>query len=161
MEVTMAIQEGKAAPAFTLLDATGKKVALKDFKGKNIIVYFYPKDDTPGWNKEAEGFRDMYGEFQKLETVILGISPDSEASHQKFIDNFKIPFPLLCDPEKKVMVKYEAFGEKKMYGKVTMGVIRSTVWVGPDGKVRKHWRKVAKAADHPAKVLELLQSATG
>ena len=91
--------------------------------------------------------------------MILGISPDSEASHQKFIDQIKIPFSLLCDPEKEVMVKYEAFGEKKMYGKVTMGVIRSTVWVGPDGKVRKHWRKVAKAAEHPAKVLEALQSA--
>ena len=161
MEVTMAIQEGKAAPAFTLPDANGKKVALKDFKGKNIIVYFYPKDNTSGWTKEAEGFRDMYGEFQKLDAVILGISPDSEASHQKFIDQLKIPFPLLCDPEKKVMTKYEAFGEKKMYGKVTMGVIRSTVWVGPDGKVKKHWRKVAKAADHPAKVLEVLQSAAG
>jgi peroxiredoxin Q/BCP len=101
----------------------------------------------------------MYGEFQKLDTVILGISPDSEASHQKFIDTLNIPFPLLCDPEKKVMTQYEAFGEKKMYGKVTMGVIRSTVWVDPDGKVRKHWRKVAKAADHPAKVLETINAA--
>ena len=104
------------------------------------------------------GFRDIYGEFQKLDTVILGISPDSEASHQKFIEKFKIPFPLLCDPNKKLMTKYEAFGEKKMYGKVTMGVIRSTVWVGPNGKVKKHWRKVAKAADHPAKVLAALQA---
>ena len=103
----------------------------------------------------------MYGEFQKLDTVILGISPDSEASHQNFIEKFKIPFPLLCDPQKKVMTTYEAFGEKKMYGKVSMGVIRSTVWVGPDGNVRKHWRKVANAADHPAKVLDLLQSAPG
>ena len=103
----------------------------------------------------------MYGEFQKLDTVILGISPDNEASHQKFIDQIKIPFPLLCDPEKKVLSQYEAFGEKKMYGKVTIGVIRSTVWVGPDGKVRKHWRKVAKAAEHPAKVLEALRSASG
>ena len=100
----------------------------------------------------------MYGEFQKRDTVIVGISPDSEASHQKFIDKIKIPFPLLCDPEKKVMTEYEAFGEKKMYGKVTRGVIRSTVWVAPDGKVKKHWRKVAKAADHPAKVLEALQA---
>jgi peroxiredoxin Q/BCP len=89
----------------------------------------------------------------------LGISPDNETSHQKFIEKNNIPFPLLCDPEKKVMAKYDAFGEKKMYGKVTMGVIRSTVWVGPDGKVRKHWKKVAKAADHPQKVLEALQAA--
>ena len=99
----------------------------------------------------------MYGEFQKLGAVILGISPDGEASHQKFIDQHDIPFTLLCDPEKKVMEKYEAFGEKKMYGKVTRGVIRSTVWVGPDGKVKKHWRKVVNAADHPAKVLAALR----
>ena len=101
----------------------------------------------------------MYGEFQKLDTVILGISPDDGASHQKFIDQYDIPFVLLCDPDKKVMEKYGAFGEKIMYGKVTKGVIRSTVWVGPDGKVKKHWRKVAKAADHPAKVLEALRNA--
>ena len=101
----------------------------------------------------------MYGEFQKLNTVIVGISPDGEASHQKFIDQNRLPFVLLCDPEKKVMEKYGAFGEKKMYGKVTQGVIRSTVWVGPDGKVRRHWPKAAKAADHPAKVLETLTAA--
>ena len=101
----------------------------------------------------------MYGEFQKLDAVILGISPDGEASHQKFIDQYDIPFTLLCDPDKKVMAKYEAFGEKKMYGKITQGVIRSTVWVGPDGKVKKHWRNVANAADHPAKVLEALRNA--
>ena len=100
----------------------------------------------------------MYGEFQKLGTVILGISPDSGASHQNFINKFDIPFQLLCDPDKQVMEKYGAFGEKKMYGKVTKGVIRSTVWVGPDGKVKKHWPKVANAAEHPAKVLEALRS---
>ena len=98
------------------------------------------------------------GEFQKRNIVILGISPDSEASHQKFIAENDLPFNLLCDPGKKVMTQYEAFGEKKMYGKVVMGVIRSTVWVGPDGKVKKHWRKVAKAADHPQKVLEAVQA---
>ena len=103
----------------------------------------------------------MYGEFQKLDTVVLGISPDNETSHQKFIEQIKIPFLILCDPEKKVMTEYEAYGEKNMYGKVTKGVIRSTVWVGPDGKVKKHWPTVAKAADHPAKVLEVLQSARG
>lgn len=89
----------------------------------------------------------------------MGISPDNAASHQKFIDNFKLPFPLLCDPEKKVMSQYGAFGEKKMYGKVTMGVIRSTVWIGPDGKVKKHWKRVAKAAEHPLNVLETLKKA--
>ena len=102
----------------------------------------------------------MYGEFQNLDTIILGISPDGEASHQSFIQKFNLPFKLLCDPQKKVMEKYEAFGEKKMYGKVTKGVIRSTVWVGQDGKVVKHWRKVAKAEVHPAKVLEAINAAS-
>ena len=103
----------------------------------------------------------MYGEFQNLDTIILGISPDGEASHQDFIDQYDIPFKLLCDPQKKVMEKYGAFGEKTMDGKITKGVIRSTVWVGPGGKVKKHWPKVANAADHPAKVLEALRSAPG
>ena len=88
----------------------------------------------------------------------MGVSPDIETTHQKFIAAVYIPFPLLCDPEKKVMKQYGAFGEKKMYGKTVMGVIRSTVWIGPDGKIRKHWPKIAKAADHPAKVLEALKS---
>ena len=90
--------------------------------------------------------------------VILGVSPDTESSHQKFITDHRIPFPILCDPGKKVMEAYGAFGEKKMYGKLGKGVIRSTVWVGPDGTVRKHWARVAKAADHPANVLKVLQS---
>ena len=104
------------------------------------------------------GFRDLFGEFQKLNIAIVGISPDKAASHRDFIARNKLPFPLLCDPEKKVMTRYGAFGEKKMYGKIVMGVIRSTVWIGPDGKVRKHWPKVAKAADHPAKVLEFIKT---
>lgn len=94
------------------------------------------------------------GEFQKKDFVIIGISPDSQASHQNFIEKNDLPFILLSDPDKKVMAQYEAFGEKKMYGKTTKGVIRSTVWVGPEGKIKKHWPKVAKAADHPQKVLE-------
>ena len=96
------------------------------------------------------------GEFQKNEFVVIGISPDSQASHQKFIEKNDLPFTLLSDPDKKVMTQYDAFGEKKMYGKTVMGVIRSTVWIGPEGKVKKHWRKVAKAADHPQKVLEAI-----
>ena len=88
---------------------------------------------------------------------MVGVSPDSEASHRNFIAKSDIPFPLLSDPDKKVMTAYEAFGEKKLYGKVMQGVIRSTVWIGPDGRVKKHWRKVAKAADHPSKVLEIIQ----
>lgn len=152
----MAIEEGKAAPQFTLNDADGNKVALKDLRGKHVVVYFYPRDDTPGCTKEACGFRDYWHEIQDADTVVLGISPDSEASHQKFRDKYDLPFTLLSDPDRKVMTQYGAYGEKMMYGKKTMGVIRSTVLVGPDGKVVKHWRRVAKAADHPRKVLEIL-----
>ena len=153
----MPIEEGKAAPAFTLQDAAGNKVALKDLRGCNVIVYFYPRDNTPGCTKEACGFRDLWRDIQKQDAVVLGISPDSAASHQKFATQYQLPFTLLCDPDKKVMEKYGAWGEKMMYGKKTVGVIRSTVWIGPNGKVKKHWKRVAKAADHPAKVLEALQ----
>jgi thioredoxin-dependent peroxiredoxin len=155
----MAIEEGKAAPAFTLPDAAGNKVSLKDFKGRNVIVYFYPKDDTPGCTKEACGFRDLWKDIQKLDAVVLGISPDDGASHGKFAVKYRLPFTLLSDPDKKVMEKYGAWGEKMMYGRKTTGVIRSTVWVGPDGKVKKHWKKVPKAEAHPQKVLEALQGA--
>jgi len=134
-------------------------MALKDFRGQNVIVYFYPKDDTPGCTKEACGFRDLNAEIQKEGAVILGISPDGQAAHERFMAKYELPFTLLSDPEKKVMTRYGAFGEKMMYGKKVMGIIRSTVWVGPDGKVRKHWRRVPKAADHPAKVLAALQDA--
>ncbi len=154
----MAIEEGKAAPAFALVNQDGEKVALKDFRGKDVIVYFYPRDDTPGCTKEACGFRDLWKDIQKTGAVVLGVSPDDPEKHQKFIAKYKLPFTLLCDPDKKMMTKYGAYGEKMMYGKKTMGVIRSTVWVGSNGKVVKHWKRVAKAADHPAKVLEALQT---
>jgi peroxiredoxin Q/BCP len=155
----MAIEEGKAAPAFTLPDTQGNKVALKDFKGKNVVVYFYPKDDTPGCTKEACGFRDLWQDIQETGAVVLGISPDDAASHEKFIAKYQLPITLLSDPKRDVMTKYGAYGEKNMYGKTTVGVIRSTVWVGPDGKVKKLWKKVANAGEHPAKVLEALKSA--
>ena len=153
----MAIQEGKAAPAFTLPDQSGKNVSLKDFAGKNVILYFYPKDDTPGCTKEACGFRDGWKDLQKLGAVVLGVSADDAASHQKFISKYKLPFTLLSDADRKVMEKYGAWGEKIMYGKKTVGVIRSTVWIGPDGKVKKHWARVPKAEAHPEKVLEALK----
>ena len=154
----MAIEEGKAAPLFTLKDKDGNKLALKDLRGKQVIVYFYPKDDTPGCTKEACGFRDLWADIEATGAVVLGISPDGAEAHRKFTDKYALPFTLLSDPDRTVMEKYGAFGEKMMYGKKTLGVIRSTVWVGPDGKVVKHWRRVAKAADHPAKVLEALQA---
>jgi thioredoxin-dependent peroxiredoxin len=155
----MAIEEGKAAPAFTLKDQTGTARSLADFKGQDVIVYFYPKDDTPGCTKEACGFRDQWGVLKKRKVVVIGISADSTESHAAFVAKYDLPFLLLSDPDRKVMEKYEAYGEKMMYGKKTMGVIRSTVWVGADGKVRKHWRKVAKAETHPEAVLAALDGA--
>jgi peroxiredoxin Q/BCP len=152
----MAIAEGKKAPAFTLADQDGKKVSLADFAGKDVILYFYPKDDTPGCTKEACGFRDDWKKFQKHGAVVLGVSADDGASHQKFRTKYKLPFTLLSDPTRKTMTAYGAYGEKMMYGKKVTGVIRSTVWIGPDGTVKKHWARVPKADEHPAKVLEAL-----
>ncbi len=154
----MTIEAGKAAPQFTLKDAHGNKVALKDFRGKHVIVYFYPRDNTPGCTKEAQAFRDLWKRIQQHDAVVLGISPDDQDSHQKFAAKHQLPFTLLCDPDHKVMKKYGAYGEKTMYGKKTTGVIRSTVWIGPNGKVIQHWRRVSRAADHPQKVLEALQT---
>lgn len=154
----MSIQEGQKAPNFTLADQDGNRVSLSDFKGKHVVVYFYPKDDTPGCTKEACGFRDFNAEIRHLGAVVLGISPDGPHSHQKFIAKHALNFTLLSDPDREVMTTYGAWGEKKMYGKTVVGVIRSTVWIGPDGKVRKHWQRVSKAAEHPAKVLEALQA---
>jgi len=154
----MAIEEGKKAPAFRLKDASGADHALADYAGRNVILYFYPRDDTPGCTKEAQGFRDLWKKIQKHDAVVLGVSPDGPAAHEKFAKKYDLPFALLCDPDKKVMEKYGAWGEKMMYGKKTTGVIRSTVWIGPDGKVVKHWARVPKADAHPAKVLEALEA---
>jgi peroxiredoxin Q/BCP len=155
----MAIEEGKPAPAFKLPDADGNDVALSSFAGKDVIVYFYPKDDTPGCTKEACGFRDGWKDLKKAGVVVLGVSADSGASHKKFASKYKLPFTLLSDPDHAVMTKYGAWGEKVLYGKKVTGVIRSTVWVGPDGKVKKHWARVREAATHPDAVIEALKGA--
>ena len=153
----MPVETGKKAPACTLLDAEGNKVSLGDFAGRDLVLYFYPKDDTPGCTKEACGFRDSWKELQKRGVAVVGVSPDSGESHQKFAKKYKLPFPLLSDPDKKAMTAYGAWGEKMMYGKKTTGVIRSTVWIGPDGKVKRHWKRVAKAEAHPDQVLAALK----
>jgi peroxiredoxin Q/BCP len=153
------IAEGKRAPDFTLEGAGGEKVSLSEFKGKHVVVYFYPKDDTPGCTKEACGFRDFWKDLQKAGVVVLGVSADSPASHEKFRAKYKLPFPLLSDPDRELMTAWGAYGDKVMYGKKTRGVIRSTVWIGPDGTVRKHWARVADAAKHPAQVLEQIRAA--
>ncbi|MGH7390510.1 MAG: thioredoxin-dependent thiol peroxidase [Candidatus Rokuibacteriota bacterium] len=154
-----AIAEGRKAPNFTLRDAAGKDVSLADFKGKHVVVYFYPKDDTPGCTREACGFRDLSRELGRAGVVVLGVSPDGAASHAKFSDKYELPFTLLSDPDRKVMQAWGAYGDKMMYGKKVKGVIRSTVWIGPDGIVRKHWARVRDAARHPEEVLAAVRGA--
>ena len=150
--------EGKKAPDFSLEGSDGKLHALKDYSGKTVVIYFYPKDSTPGCTKEACGFRDSYSDLLKRGVVLFGVSKDSLSSHGKFITNHNLPFVLLSDPDNAMMQAYQAYGEKVMCGKKSIGTIRSTVIVGPDGIVKKHWTKVAKAELHPAEVLEYLQS---
>ncbi len=154
----MSVAEGKKAPEFKLAGSDGKNHALADYAGKTVVLYFYPKDDTPGCTKEACGFRDLSNDLAARNAVVLGVSRDSVESHDKFISKFNLPFVLLSDPEARVMTKYGAYGKKMMYGKEVEGVIRSTVVIGPDGKIIKHWAKVPKAEAHPEKVLELIDS---
>jgi len=151
------MEQGDAAPDFTLRDAGGQKVSLSDFRGRDVILYFYPKDDTPGCTKEACGFRDAWSDLQKRGVVVLGVSGDDAASHQRFASKYRLPFTLLSDPDHTVMRQYGAYGEKTLYGKKTIGVIRSTVWIGQDGRVRRHWARVSSAAEHPDKVLAALR----
>lgn len=151
------IEEGKAAPAFTLASAEGEKVSLASLKGKSVVIYFYPKDDTPGCTLEAQAFNQALPRLAKLGAAVVGISADSGESHCKFRDKYGLKFPLLSDPDRKVIEKYGAWGEKNNYGKKSMGIIRSTVIVGPDGKVKKVFPKV-KVDGHVDKVLETLQA---
>jgi peroxiredoxin Q/BCP len=137
------LTEGAKAPEFTLHDDTGKTVSLNDFKGKTVVLYFYPKDDTPGCTKEACDFRDNQKTFKKKNTVILGVSADSVDSHVKFKKKFDLPFPLLSDPDKKMIQAYGVWKEKSMYGKKYMGIERTTFVIGPDGKILKIFPKVS------------------
>jgi len=147
----MALKVGDKAPDFKLKDSFEKEVSLDDFKGKRIIVYFYPKDNTPGCTKEACNFKENWDLFQKNNIVVLGISKDNAVSHNKFIEKFKLPFILLTDPEPfKVSTDYESYGLKKFMGKEYMGMIRNTFLIGTDGKIEKIYIKVKAAimADH-------------
>jgi peroxiredoxin Q/BCP len=143
---------GKRAPAFTLPNGDGKKIRLSDLKGHYVVVYFYPKDNTPGCTTEAKEFRDALGAFEERDAVVLGISPDDEASHCKFRDKFDLNFDLLCDVDNKVAEKYGVWVEKNMYGKKYMGVQRATFLIGRDGRIKEVWPKV-KPAGHAAAVL--------
>jgi len=150
--------EGKKAPDFTLSGSDGRTHSLKDYAGRTLVIYFYPRDSTPGCTKEACSFRDLYPDLQAMEVALLGVSKDSLAAHDKFIAKFGLPFTLCSDPDAAMMLAYGAYGEKTMYGKKVQGTIRSTVVVGPDGKVLRHWSSVKQAERHPHEVLEFLKS---
>jgi peroxiredoxin Q/BCP len=150
------IAEGKKAPAFQLESPEGK-VALGDFAGKYLVLYFYPRDLTPGCTTEAMAFRDASRELAKRDAVVVGVSKDSLASHKKFAEKCELAFPLLSDPEAKVIRAYGAWGEKVLYGKKSEGILRTTVIVDPQGKVAKVFSKV-KVAGHAAEVLAALDA---
>lgn len=149
------LEAGMKAPAFTLMNQSGKSVSLKDFAGTRVVLYFYPADDTPGCTKEACQFNDQLGAFKNLRVAVLGISPDSAIDHAAFRKKYSLKFDLLSDPEKKVMTKYGAFGEKMNYGKKILGVIRSTFVVGPTGTIEHAWYAV-HADGHAGRVLGAL-----
>lgn len=152
------IQEGRKAPAFNLPSSTGDKLALKDLAGKYVVIYFYPRDNTPGCTTEANDFNKALRKIKARDAVVVGVSKDSIESHCKFADKYKLKFPLLSDPDGKMLEKYDAWGEKNLYGKKSMGIIRSTVLIGPDGKVIKHWPKV-RVNGHADAVIEALEEA--
>lgn len=149
------VKEGQKAPDFTLPSSAGGEVSLKSLRGKRVVLYFYPKDDTPGCTKEACAFRDAQAKIKKTGAVVLGVSPDSVASHEKFGAKYKLNFPLLADGDKAVAKKFGAFGEKVMYGKKVVGMIRSTFVIDEEGVVRKVFPRV-RVDGHDEKVLEAL-----
>jgi peroxiredoxin Q/BCP len=146
------VKEGTAAPAFKTTDANGETVNLKDFRGKKVALYFYPKDDTPGCTKEACSFRDAFSKFKKQGITILGVSPDSEKSHQKFTAKYKLPFTLLADTDHSIADAYGVYGEKKFMGRTYMGIHRTTFLIDEKGKIKKVFEKV-KPEDHADEVL--------
>ena len=151
------VEEGKQAPDFELTSDTGEQVRLSSLRGKPVVLYFYPKDDTPGCTAQACGIRDVYADFRERGAVVLGVSPDDEASHVKFKDKYSLPFTLLADPEHQVAEEYGVWKERNMYGKKSMGIERSTFVIDADGNVAKTMRRV-KPETHAADVLEALPS---
>jgi peroxiredoxin Q/BCP len=147
------LKEGSTAPAFKTKDATGETISLKDLRGQKVVLYFYPKDDTPGCTKEACSFRDAFSQYKKKGIAVLGVSPDSEASHQKFVTKYKLPFTLLADTDKTIAEAYGVWGEKKFMGRTYMGVHRTTFLIDEKGKIKKIFEKV-KPEDHASEVLE-------
>lgn len=155
--VELKLKAGDAAPDFSLPTQDGSVVSLKGLKGKAVVLYFYPKDDTPGCTKEACAFRDAYAEFKKAGAVVLGASTDPEKSHKKFAEKFTLPFPLLSDTEKKLVADYGVWGEKTFMGRKYMGTHRVTFLIGKDGKIAKIWPEV-KPEKHADEVLEAIRA---
>jgi len=155
--MAITLEAGDQAPAFTLDDQDGKTHSLADYAGRTVVLYFYPKDDTPGCTKEACSFRDNFGAIEEAGAVVLGVSGDTAASHQKFRQKYELPFPLLVDTDKTVASAYGAWGEKVLYGKAVIGMIRSTFIIGPDGRLKKVWKQV-KAEGHAEHVLKALEA---
>ena len=153
--IELKLKEGDVAPKFSVATNGGGKISLADYLGKNVILYFYPRDDTPGCTKEACAFRDEFAQFKKRGAVVLGVSPDSVKSHDKFVEKFKLPFALLADDDKKIVQAYGVWGEKSFMGRKYLGVFRVTFLIGPDGKIRKIWPQV-KPEEHAAEVLAAL-----
>lgn len=151
------LEQGTKAPEFVLNDKDGNEVKLSDFKGQRVVVYFYPRDNTPGCTRQACAFRDAFEEYKALGIPVLGISKDSEASHQRFAMKNELPFILLADPELKAIKDYDVWQEKKMYGKVSMGVVRATYLIGVDGIIEKVWKK-AKPDTNAKEILEYINS---
>ena len=151
------LEAGTKAPEIVLNDKDGNEVKLSDFKGQRVVVYFYPRDNTPGGTRQACAFRDEFAEYKKLGIQVMGISKDSEASHQRFAEKNELPFVLLADPELKAIKDYDVWQEKKMYGKVSMGVVRSTYLIGEDGMIEKVWKK-AKPDTNAKEILEYINS---
>lgn len=151
------LKEGHKAPLFKLKDQNGEVISLGSFKGKNVVLYFYPKDDTSGCTKEACNFRDEFPKFSKIDAIILGVSPDSVESHEKFAEKYKLPFNLLSDEKREVLEKYNVWQEKSMYGKKYMGVVRTTFIINEKGIIKKIFPKV-KVDDHNNEVMEALKA---
>jgi peroxiredoxin Q/BCP len=149
------VEEGKPAPDFELTSDSGEHVKLSDYRGKPVVLYFYPKDDTPGCTTQACGIRDVYADFRGRGAVVLGVSPDDEASHVKFREKYSLPFTLLADPGHEVAEEYGVWKERNMYGKKSMGIERSTFVIDADGNVAKAMRRV-KPETHAADVLAAL-----
>jgi thioredoxin-dependent peroxiredoxin len=155
-EFELKLKEGDIAPTFTAATNGGGKISLAELKGKNVILYFYPKDDTPGCTKEACAFRDHFAEFRKRGAVVFGVSTDPVKSHDKFVEKFKLPFTLLADEDKKMVTAYGVWGEKSFMGRKYQGAHRVTFLIGPDGRIKKIWPRV-KPDEHAAEVLAALE----